>query len=487
MSFYAIAEVENGIRLTDGNESDMFHNGISNYTTMMNDTIAYSNDDNTGLYTPAQQAVLGYVSVLTGLGSFLGSLTIAYVIYHDAKKGRRVTPFERLMLGIATSDCLSSFGMSAMGPWAVPSSVDYVFGAVGNWNTCDASGFFFSFINATSYYNLGLALYFLWTLRLEWRMETYAQRVEPLIHLVAWISSAGVSSASMVHKWYVPLYVLPGWCYFGVYPPRCNYYHEDGQHHCERGGDIICPNDILCPDQILLSLTAGTTGWLLCAVGITISMILLYLRVRHLDQRMQRYAGSSSDAFRRSRETGIQACLYILAYYMISFPGFLQRLFLGSFPDTTPHNRRLYFGFCFVTKFVAPMGGIFNCYIFLRKRLGRLMSDGECLSFVSTIRQSVFRASVGVTSSSVRTNPGDASSIQSHNNEVASVVNSNEASSVRSHHGNNNQQEEITKDTTDASKRKEDRQRYRLQMLELANSNDGFSEGDRESSAFSFH
>jgi hypothetical protein len=125
-------------------------------------------------------------------------------------------------------------------------------------------------------------------------------------------------------------------------------------------------------------------------IGILISMALIVLWVRHLEKQISfspptSQDGSSTTAsgdFRKIKETAEQALCYLLAYFFVFIPVQVTFMF-PKFPESTPGNRRLYFAFAFVSKLVLPMSGVFNCFIFLRKRYKFLVRDGECLGFVS--------------------------------------------------------------------------------------------------------
>ena len=106
------------------------------------------NSDN--LYSERQQIVLFVLPIVSGALSILGSTALMFILLKDwRRKLRRV--YHRSLLAYSCIDFVVSlqYGLSSL---VVPVGTPNTFGALGNWTTCQASGFFLQFAQSLGLY-----------------------------------------------------------------------------------------------------------------------------------------------------------------------------------------------------------------------------------------------------------------------------------------------------------------------------------------------
>jgi protein-S-isoprenylcysteine O-methyltransferase Ste14 len=154
-------------------------------------------------------------------------------------------------------------------------------------------------------YSFFLTLYFLLLVRFEWREATIARYVEPLGHFISIFFPLMIGSLRVAKNTINPMEVLPGWCY--------------------------------------KSMRSYTPISFVLITFIFIAMIIIILKVRQNELRMRRYAGGRNSQLELTKETGIQALLYIGVFFLTFFPlGMLKYLYKVSVDEfSTPKNHRL--------------------------------------------------------------------------------------------------------------------------------------------------
>lgn len=319
------------------------------------------------LYSHFQQAFLGYLPLASAPFSIFGSSLILYLILSEARQKLR-SPYHRLMLGLSTLDFLNSLMMVVLGPWAVPEGTEFVVGARGTITTCEISGFFLNLIFGSMWYSLGLAVFFLSIVRFEMKQQRFARWIEPVFHFLAFTSPIANGIYAIASDWMNPMDILPGYCWTYDYPPGCN---DSKEVECLRGDNY---SGMVEASMILLI-------WVL----IIICMVFLFTKVRNTEKRLQRYAGGRNVRLKRTKETGIQALLYILAFFFVFFPIVVMMTLKRSGVETTRENRGVYFTFALLSKLVSPLQGFFNAFIYLRKRFRTLTEDGGRLEFLRRV------------------------------------------------------------------------------------------------------
>ena len=139
--------------------------------------------------------------IIGGL-SAVGSGYIIQNVMRDPRK-RKGSTFHRLMLGLSTSDFLSSFFVYFLSSWPMPRG--YMRYAVGTVGTCDAAGFFLPLTVFTSpLYNCSLATFFLVQLKYNWSDQRIIE-VEKWLHIVPWSVGLVAGILGLIMKSYGPI------------------------------------------------------------------------------------------------------------------------------------------------------------------------------------------------------------------------------------------------------------------------------------------
>jgi len=315
-------------------------------------------------YTKAQIYVLEYVVYLSAPLSILGSGLVIYVIFYE-RHSLANSVYHRLMLGMSILDFLCSTSLIVFGPWAIPEDIDYVYNGRGNFTTCSISGFFLNLIFGTMFYSATLAVYFLLVIRYRIREKWIARYIEPVGHCLAIGQPLLTGIFGLVYEMINPMAVLPGWCWFNDYPSECL---EDDDVECLRGKTV----------PPVAFLAAGPLMFVLIFAVIAVSMILIVLKVRETERRIQRYAGQSDQNYERTKEVGRQAILYIASFLLTYFP-------IGGSQVTHNSSISVKFLFAFLVKTLSSMQGLFNAIVFLRNQYRALTAQGQSLYFLRNL------------------------------------------------------------------------------------------------------
>lgn len=215
-----------------------------------------------------QQKVLAIVPKITGSLSLVGSLFVLQDILRDKKK-RSKSIFHKIMIGLSTSDVISSVA-NVLSTWPSPSNGDHnssVYGAVGTTATCTAQGFFNELGSLTTpLYTASLCLRYLLVVRYNWR-ESQLQKYEALFHMIPIAIGCTMSIVGLP----LNLYNNVGWiCWFAAYPGGCTV-----DCSCTRG-------------ELAHTFQWIHFGFVWSAIAfVTVSMLLIYLKVRDRERRAQ--------------------------------------------------------------------------------------------------------------------------------------------------------------------------------------------------------
>jgi hypothetical protein len=136
-----------------------------------------------------------------GTISLIGSMYVIQDVLRNEQK--RNHTFHRLMVGLSTSDILSSFFVHILSTAPIPKG--YHMFSVGNVATCDAQGF----INTLCFYvttlcNCSLTTYYLVQLKYNW-INKRIKALEKWLHIVPWSTGLSIAIAGLVFKVYGPL------------------------------------------------------------------------------------------------------------------------------------------------------------------------------------------------------------------------------------------------------------------------------------------
>ncbi|KAL3937848.1 MAG: hypothetical protein SGBAC_007129 [Bacillariaceae sp.] len=279
--------------------------------------------------TVEQTKVASLIHLTTAPLSVFGSGFIIYSIWKDRKlKMRRA--YQRLMLGLSIMDLISSLSLVLTMPWLAPSELgnELVYQAYGNFTTCVISGFFFNFMQGASCYSVCLALFFLSQVRYEMREAKFAKRLEPAFHAVSILMPLVQGILGFLGELLNPVTKMPGLCWVQEYPTGCV---ENEDIPCIRGERAKGEN---------LFIGLSTAVNFVMIIGTQRGMI-------------------------RTRQTGRQALMYIVAYFSWFFPFVPVNVLEG----TTDRGDPKFFIAVLFLRTVSPLQGFLNFLIY-RRRMG---------------------------------------------------------------------------------------------------------------------
>ena len=198
------------------------------------------------------------------------------------RKTLKTSAYYRLMLAMSTSDFMVSIAWFCT-TWPIPKDEnsldnpsDIVYGNIGTMQTCTAQGFFIQLGIITPFYNALLAFYYYLTIRREWKEEEFKRKVEYIGHFLTISFGFGTAIAGLVMHLFNNSKV---WCWIAPYPLACG----DGpdQVSCERGKN----------SKVLRWVFYYGPLWF-CIFLVIFFMTLVYVYVRSLDKRMDKYTRS---------------------------------------------------------------------------------------------------------------------------------------------------------------------------------------------------
>jgi len=127
----------------------------------------------------AQRRALALVPKFTGWISFGFSGLVTAAVLRD--KTRRSLCYHRLICGISLVDMSASLWLG-LSTWPIPRSSGALW-AIGNATSCNIQGFFTQFGISSSFYNASLAIYFYLVVVQGWN-EQRLQRIEWMLHTI---------------------------------------------------------------------------------------------------------------------------------------------------------------------------------------------------------------------------------------------------------------------------------------------------------------
>lgn len=269
-----------------------------------------------------------------------------------------------MMLVISMLDFLSSTGMTLFGPWAVPATAEeHVAGARGTVTTCEVSGFFLQFSNASMVYTVFLALSFVLRVNFEFKEKMISKFIEIPALVFSVLCMCIIHGIVRLRRdSFNPMYHMPGWCWTVPYPHDC----DDVVIECERGK--------LSRTVLKNGLTTVIAVPILFAV-VLLCMTLIVCKVLVTELRVQRY--DTGRDFVLTKETTIQSLLYMCVFVVTYGPIVIV--------DSLHYWNRYHHGYFFVwavlAKLLTPLQGFFNALIYMRKRYKALFREGGTLEY----------------------------------------------------------------------------------------------------------
>lgn len=302
------------------------------------------------------------VTMLSSLLSSFGSFTVLYLI---VSKRKYVSLFHRIVLCLCMSDIVASIS-TLLQPFLAPSYTGLPL-AIGSTETCEVVGFFFQFVLATHFYSSVLSLYFLVTIRYNWKEDKATRVLEPCIHVLAWALPLTKSSIGVAIDAINPGFSL-NVCYFENSPPGCD---ENPNFECRANTKTL--TWVLWFFNIISFLAA--------IFGVVCTW-LVYSTVRTRTRRSQQYVfrGSSASPDREytknMKAVAVQAVCYTLAFlnsFLVSLLATLiENTFNNSLEDVyTKQSRPLSDLSLFLLALFFPLQGFFMAIIYMRPTLVR--------------------------------------------------------------------------------------------------------------------
>jgi hypothetical protein len=350
-------------------------------------------------FTLSQQVAITLVPAFSGTLSILGSCCIMWMLLAENRKKLKSVKY-RIIFALCLSDVINSLWFVFFS-LPIPRGTPGVWGAMGNYASCNAQGFFLQFGIIGSFYNGALSLYFYKSLCLNMKDEQIAKKYEKWIHIGCLVWPLGTAIAA----WQQDLYSFSGiGCWIAPEPLRC---HRRDDVDCIRGEDAY----------IYAWVYTGIPLILLC-MCIVYSMVMIYMKVKEISRRAeiwskqwsdrnindaslpnqsqtleaasQRGSISSNDNPGRSRyaertkEVAWQAFLYVIAYVVTHMWAFVVvNIEMGG--GTAPSYLII------IENFFWPLQGFANVFVFLRPRIKAIQKKRPEIFYFTAAYHSVFR------------------------------------------------------------------------------------------------
>jgi hypothetical protein len=366
-------------------------------------------------FTLAQQVAITVAPFFSGTLSILGSSCIISMLLAENRKKLKSVKY-RFLFALCLCDIWSSL-LRAFFALPIPKGTPGVWGAMGNYASCNAQGFFIQFSIIGSFYNGALALYYYKSLCHSMKDEKIAKTYEKWIHTVCVVWPLGTAIAA----WQQDLYSFSGiGCWIAPEPLRC---HTRDDVDCIRGEDAY----------MYAWLYAAGPLVLVC-IYIMYTMRMIYMKVKEVSRRAEKWSigmvGASIDSnpsrmevaqssdrdindgslhtrsqilevtsqrgsisgngnrgraryAERKKETAWQAFLYVLAYIVTHMFGFVVGIVEQS-GGTNP------FYLILIENFLWPLQGFANVFIFLRPRIISIQKSSPEMYYFTAAYHSVF-------------------------------------------------------------------------------------------------
>jgi hypothetical protein len=348
-------------------------------------------------FTLAQQVAITLVPAFSGTLSIIGSTSIMWMLMAENWKKLKNVKY-RIIFALCLSDVINSLWFVFFS-LPIPKGTPGVWGAMGNYTSCNVMGFFLQFGIIGSFYNGALSLYFYKSLCYSMKDEEIAKRYEKWMHIGCFVWPLGTAIAA----WQQDLYSYSGLgCWIAPEPLRC---HRRDDVDCIRGEDAY----------IYAWLYTGIPLFLLC-MCIVFSMVMIYLKVKEISRRAEMWSeqwserninGRShtrsqnkeatsqqgsisgnenrdrSEYAERTKEVAWQAFLYVIAYVVTHMWAFIVvNIELGG--GTTP------FALVLIENLFWPLQGFANVFVFLRPRIKSIRKSNPEMFYFTAAYHSVF-------------------------------------------------------------------------------------------------
>lgn len=306
--------------------------------------------------------------------SIFGSLAIIYRIIkidrHETEANGRGTYF-RLLLAMSICDVLGSISL-LFGATPLPRDT-LLETARGNRATCATQGFFLHvFVLGVLYYNTGLMLYFVTTIRYGWTEAFTKKWLEPFVHVWALLVPFSQAVAGLFLGIFNPI-GYGNFCHISPYPPLCGLF----ENACTRGLSARLLYTLFCtiPESVLLAI-------------IYVSIALIYCTVRSQGRRALAVTANRETIRARTKAVAIQSLLFALIFFNTWIYTVLGPL-LAYTVKQAPVLIKAEFILSVMTSTFLPLQGFFNFCVYIRPRFVRFWVDQQ-LPVCVALRLAVF-------------------------------------------------------------------------------------------------
>lgn len=291
-------------------------------------------------------------------------------------------PYTRIIFGLAISDVIQSLGI-LISPFAAPSETPEAIFARGNTRSCEYAGFLLSGAVAVPMYTVLLMFYFY--ARVRWKLSKieFAKRYEKYGHgfIILWTLIGALFSTingDINASRYGSL------CVMHPYPIGCDK-DPDSYGECTRGRHSIRNAAILqygpvCISFILLVAMLIILIWTVFREEriLHIQNLTALRRRNHREGDVLPQQVEQNGSYPLTRETCIQACLYISAFllcYVFILINVISIFLLGEGPQWTFYAISLFW----------PISGLFNILIYIRPKIKKLKMANPHLGYGASV------------------------------------------------------------------------------------------------------
>ena len=219
------------------------------------------------------------VPIFTGGLSLIGAYIILreVIVDHKNKKGNSIT---RLLMSLSVADILFSSGIM-MSTFVSPAGLDYIWGNIGNTETCELQGFMLLFGHiASPMFSTAVAYFYVLLVRYGYPDEAL-QKIEPWVHSILWLVALSIAVVPLPLGMYNNLFET---CWIAEYPVDCNVDNS-----------VLVSNNVKCERGIGASDYAHVLALIPlwpCIFMSTFIMLILYCSVRDVENQTGNFEGN---------------------------------------------------------------------------------------------------------------------------------------------------------------------------------------------------
>jgi hypothetical protein len=262
--------------------------------------------DMTQLSTP-QQLALAITPKCTASLGIPSSIFLISEVVCDFRSGKGTSAVQRVLVGVAVIDILSSFAWF-LSSWAVPRESGFAL-AAGTRGSCTFQGFLLQLAVGAPLYNSSLSLFYLLMIKYNWSDAKLAA-LERWVHGLILLFAVGTAIVLIPLEQFNQVGAV---CWIDSVPDECGTFQNSRAGvPCERGKNAW-----------IYGLTLFYGPLWICVIACVIMMIQVYCSVRATMMRARRYSLTRSRRNVGQNETtvvAIQAALYTLSFLVTWMP-----------------------------------------------------------------------------------------------------------------------------------------------------------------------